>query len=266
MKRSFSVIFVVTALIILLGGQGVLAASPVIAEPARHSQDALHHQIKLRLVGEEEAVKIARNFIPRRQVELTSVRLTILWGKVVWEVKLQEKNRGETTIHQVMVDLLTGRVLDYKVNKVPAAPKPGPVDWKKAVEIARGEVARPVEVKATAHMKNSGLWTVNMAQRGADPAERIYVTIREKDGTVVERGRIKNGQVQVAQITPEQALAIARSQVNYRTELVGIGLVLERDTLLWEVRLSRAGMGTPDAQRFLIGAFTGRILAQDKAY
>ena len=260
MKRNFSVIFVVTALIILLGGQGVMAAPLGQAEGMKHKA---HHQIRLRLVDEGEAVKIARNHIPSRQADLESVGLTIFWGRIAWEVKLREKNRVETITHQVIVDLLTGRVLDYKVNKV-AAPKTGPVDWKKAVEIARGEAARPVEVKATAHMKNSGLWTVNMAQRGADPAERIYVTIREKDGQVVERGRIKDGQVQVAQITPEQAIAIARDKVNYRAELVGIGLVLEKNTLLWEVRLSRAGRGASEVQRFLIGAFTGRVLAQEK--
>ena len=127
-----------------------------------------------------------------------------------------------------------------------------------------GRRARPCGGQGTAHMKNSGLWTVNMAQRGADPAERIYVTIREKDGQVVERGRIKDGQLQVAQITPEQAIAIARDKVNYRAELVGIGLVLEKNTLLWEVRLSRAGRGASEVQRFLIGAFTGRVLAQEK--
>jgi uncharacterized protein YpmB len=263
LKKSLSVMFMVTALVILIGGQGVFAASPGEAEVLRHDWDAAHHYIRLKLVGEEEAVKIARGFIPSRRVELESVRLTIIWGRVAWEVKLTERDRLETTTHQVMVDLLTGRVLDYKVNKAPA-PKPGPVDWKKAVEIAQGEVARPVEVKATAHMKNSGLWTVNMAQRGADPTERIYVTIREKDGKVVERGRIKGGQVQVAQISREQAIAIARDQVNYRAEVVQIGLALERESLVWEVRLSRAGMGTPNADRFLIGAFTGRVLAHDK--
>ena len=69
----------------------------------------------------------------------------------------------------------------------------------------------------------------------------------------MERGRIKDGQVQVAQITPEQAIAIARDKVNYRAELVGIGLVLEKNTLLWEVRLSRAGRGHPRSSVFSSG-------------
>lgn len=78
MKRNFSVIFVVTALIILLGGQGVMAAPLGQAEVMKHKA---HHQIRLRLVDEGEAVKIARNHIPSRQADFGICRPDHFLGK-----------------------------------------------------------------------------------------------------------------------------------------------------------------------------------------
>ena len=142
MKRNFSVIFVVTALIILLGGQGVMAAPLGQAEVMKHKA---HHQIRLRLVDEGEAVKIARNHIPSRQADLESVGLTIFQGRIARRL-IAGENRVETITHQC--NWIADRAgIDYKVNSCCSQNRP--VDWKKAVEIAR-EKSQPVEVEATA--------------------------------------------------------------------------------------------------------------------
>ncbi len=258
-KRNFIVGVMVTVLIFLLGGQAVMAAPPGKVEVVRTDTYVGHHSLTLKLVDKEEAIDIVKKLVAQRRVEVESAQLVLFRSQVAWRVVIRElvPTRIMST-HEVMVDLFSGRILQHKVNKNPI-PERKEVDGDRAIAIAKNEAARPVEVKARAHMQNSRLWTINLAQRDADPAERIYLTIREDDGKVIERGRITaDGRLEVANIGPEEAVAIAQNRVKSRTSLVRAGLALERNTLVWEVHLRETGRST--SHRILVNAISGRVL------
>ncbi|NLP17696.1 MAG: PepSY domain-containing protein [Firmicutes bacterium] len=256
-KRYLAIGVMVSALILILGGQAI-AAPPGKGEIVLNDTYVGHHSVVLKLVDKEEAIEIARKLVTQRRAEVESAQLVLFRSQVAWEVLIKEKVSSRITTHEVMVDLFSGRVLQHEINKT-SLPEGKQVDRDRAIAIAKNEVARPVEVKATAHMQNSRLWTINLAPRDADPAERIYLTIREDDGRVIERGRITAaGRLQVASIGPEEAVAMAQNRVKSRTSVVRTGLALERNTLVWEVHLRETRM--PTTYRFLIDAITGRVL------
>lgn len=256
LKRTAVLMLLIVSLVILMVGQAVAAPAPVAV-----SRNGIY-DLKLELIGEKEAVAIAKQQVAARTT-VESVRLVIFKSTVAWEVNLRQEGRWGATLHQIMVHIVSGKVLEHKVTE-PSAPKPQRVDREKAIEIAKREAAREVEVRATAHMKNSRLWVVNLSQKDAGK-ERIYVVIEEDTGRIIERGRIMDGKVEVAQVSPEKAQAIATAKVRYPAQVLSMGLALDKNTLVWEIRLGRSGIGIPNTDRFLISAFDGRILAQESA-
>ncbi|NLJ33914.1 MAG: PepSY domain-containing protein [Firmicutes bacterium] len=258
-KRSLIIGIIVSILVILLGGQVVVAAPLGKAEVVLADTYVGHHSLTLELVDQGEAREIARALVGRYQVEVKSVQLVLFGSRVAWEVIMAEKATPWTgTSHRVLVDLFSGRILEHGVNKTPVL-EPQGVNRDRAIAIAKGEAARPVEVKATAHMQNSRLWTINLAQRDANPAERIFLTIGEDDGRIIERGRITaNGRLEVARLGPEEALTIAQGRIKSPTLLSKIGLALERNRLVWEIHLREARR--PTNHRLFVDALTGRIL------
>lgn len=259
LKRTFAMTLLAALLLISLGGQALAAPAGEVV------WDSSNNLIWLHLVDEKEAVEIARKTLGKYSLELESARLLLFRSTVAWEVTLMEKDRFGTVKHQIWVNFVNGDVLEHKSSRWdaprPPVEKPGDIDQREAIRIARGEVAQDVEVRATAHLENSRIWVINMAPKGLrDSTERIYVMINQDSGAIIERGWLKDSKSHVVKISPERAIDLAGRQANFQYRDSEANLALTGNTLVWQVNLS--GGGNRNSYSVFVDAFTGRIISQ----
>ncbi|MGI6603737.1 MAG: PepSY domain-containing protein [Firmicutes bacterium] len=177
-----------------------------------------------------------------------------------WTVSLKQQGAPSAERIYVIIGrggraLEWGRLKDGKLSPVQVTPE-------QALRLAQrsaGNRYYPVEAKVFL-TAGTLAWEVILY----NDSGFYQVTLDAFSGKVLRRGPAAADSAP-GLISKEKAVAIARSRVSYPSRLVSAKLTQYKNTLAWEVRLTRAGIGVPYADTFYIAARDGRVLAREGA-
>lgn len=230
----------ITATVSLLVSLLLLSGLAVAAAPAR-------------ALSRSAAIEVAQKEVARPTEVAATSHVT---GSDRWTVSLrQEGARPEDRVY-IAVDG-SGRAVEWgwlDAGKL----KPAAISKARALTLAKnfaGYGCHPLSAGLVL-TPDTLTWEVTLARSGS----RYQVTLDAFTGKLIGRNTPPADEEPVL-LSRAAAVAIARAQVSYPAQVDAAALTTYRGKLVWQVKLSRSGLGIPNSDVFYIDAHTGSVLA-----